>query len=196
MTQRDSFGLMREMLLSLEMGTAQPQQRASVPSVDYREGLQKIQTDVVVTDLAGDSAESRIAIEDALQFQELLKQWVRSKQAAEAEEQKLTAQVLEQTLQRLGLQLTPHQKAEFLQVYEQHKDQLLMRRTQELQDLNFNSVGGVLEQLPEPPSRVTTWENLRNAWITRKGGRRSKGGRGLQKEASTVPISSGPKSSS
>lgn len=179
MTQRDSFGLMREMLLSLEMGTAQPQQRAIAPTVDYQAELQKLQRDLVVTELSDDPQETRLAITHALQLQELMKQRLRSLQAAEVEEQNITAQVLEQTLNRLGLQLTPQQQLEFLAVYEQHKDQLLKKRAQELTDLNFNSVGGVLEQLPEPPRRVTTWETLREAWITRKGGRRSQGGKGL-----------------
>lgn len=179
MTQRDSFGLMREILLEMEMTPAAPEPRTPSPSIDVAEGLLNIQTEALVAELAGDKEEAKLAIKNALEFQEKFLQVVRAAQAADAEEKRITEQVLDRVLSRLGLQLTPQQKIQFLGLFEEHKTTLLTQRSAELKDLNFNSVGGVLEKLPEPPSRITRWETLRDAWITSRGGRQEIDGTGV-----------------
>lgn len=72
---------------------------------------------------------------------------------------------------------------EFLLEFEQHKNQMLQTRTQEIQQYHFNSVGGILERLPEPPKPVFTYEVLRDAWINRRGGKQLETGAGLSEES-------------
>ena len=145
LTDRDRFGLMRELLLAYEMTDQQA-------LIERR--------DKAVPRLPGES--------DA--------QWTQRQLIADVS---IDVLLLNEVVQRLKLTLTPAQASDLLVEFQQHKDVLLQTRSKELKEFNFNSVGGILERLPEPPSQVITWEALRNAWITRKGGRRSEGGRGL-----------------
>jgi integrase len=151
LTERDRFGLMREMLLAYEMAGASGSDLAH----QFGFGMQP---------KPGETKE----------------QWAESMSRAD---QQLTEWLLNQVLKRLRLRLTSEQQASFLAEFDQHKDQMLQTRSREIKEYNFNSVGGILERLPEPPKPVVTWETLRDAWINRRGGKQLETGTGLSEES-------------
>ncbi len=147
LTERDEFGLMKELLLAYEMQGApgSPLERQMAEALVVRP--------------------SETTIE-------------RSERLLVADKQ-VTYLLLGQVLGRLGIQLNLQQIERVVHSFDEHKVSLLSKRREELLNLNFNSVGGVLEQLPEAPSHITSWEQLREAWIEKRGGRRTDAGLGL-----------------
>lgn len=193
LTQRDTFGLMRELLLAYEMAdstqTSQRRDELAIRPIGATPTTQQLLAQLFSEAKAAAPSEPTVeeavgslvkalskVIEKSLPINERIRTLERS-------EQKLDQQLLEQSLSRLNLQLNSQQKEAVLSEFQGHKDQLLRTRTKELEELNFNSVGGILEQLPAPPEKITTWQTLRQAWIDRRGGIMMQDGSGLSEES-------------
>ena len=111
---------------------------------------------------------------------ETAESWIQRQAQADAS---IDVLLLNEVVRRLRLPITPAQATELLIEFQQHKDVLLQTRSREIKEFNFNSIGGIIERLPEPPSQVTTWPVLRDAWISTRGGCRDVTGRGLSQHS-------------
>ena len=147
LTERDRYGLIKEMLLMYEHQGAS----GSPLAAGYGLALQQIE---------GESLLSRL-------------------QSLQRMEMQLDSQFLSGVLERIGVQLTADQQASVLKEFGEHKLALMLKRQGELQQFNFNSVGGILEQLPDAPTRTTPWSVLKQAWIDRRGGQVEVDGAGI-----------------
>jgi len=183
LTQRDTYGLMRELIQAIEASGAADRVISLPDPPDPTELLRNARTFPVISELTGDEEESRLAIKVLLQqlaqYQAQESKTLEAIDAAERFDANVTKKLLEHSLEKLGIRLTEQQKSDFLQEFEKNKQVLLEARSKELKDLNFNSIGGILEKLPEPPSHITSWQQLRDSWIDLRGGRRSDDGLGL-----------------
>ena len=192
LNQRDVFGLLRELLLTYEMsdGSPEAQRQVALPVKKnspiesgqlMAELFEKLKSESSDTPTWQDVAQQ--TLQGIAELVESTKTTQQRMTALTSAERRLDQLLLEQTLERLGLNLTPEQKQIVLTEFETNKDHLLGTRAKEIKDLNFNSVGGILEQLPEPPSKVTTWSTLRQAWIDRRGGVMLQDGTGLGEDS-------------
>ena len=148
LSERDVFGLMREMLLVLEMQSGGGRR-------DYLALAQALPQVMPPT--------GRLPAFD---------QWMYS-------EGLTNIRALEAVLTHLGITLTIQQKQQIFTRLMTESSGLVDAKHRELQELDFNSIGGVLECLPDPPKRSVTSAQLRDARIARCGGVHSKNGKGV-----------------
>lgn len=159
LTQRDQYGLIRQMLLGYEQFDQSPEHQL------FWQQIQQARAQISAAQLPKD--------QELLAFTE----------TTELIERDLDQKVLNLVLDQLGIGLTATQRDELLTTFLAVKAPLIQKRRKELAEGNFNSVGGVLEQLPDPPKPSVSWEVLKQAWIDRRGGVAAVDGIGLSEES-------------
>ena len=173
------LGLMREMLLAYEMADGSREAQTIQGLIDEPPAVLMRQLVAKAKAIVGSDVSLAEVIEGIRALAPELKTNRERAELLSSAEQRVDQQLLEQLLSRLGLRLTEEQKQQFLREFEPHKTRLIKQRVAELDDFNVNSIGGILEKLPAPPARITTWEVLKQSWIDRRGGQIEVDGTGL-----------------